>query len=142
MKEEKKLKVAPAQAEEWFEDWCDAMDIDTDAATWDEDDRTDFDRLKRVITRAITKGHVMFNENGELEYTPWRPATTCKGDVLTFHERTGASMMASDTKKRGKDVTKMYAILADMTKRTPKDFAGMAGSDIKLCETVFVLLMA
>jgi len=133
------LKVDLETANKWFEDWCEAMDIDAECD--DEDDIKDFDKIKKKIVRGIMEGHVMFNDDNELQYTPHRPNSRCKGEQITFHERSGASMMAADSKKAGKDMAKMYAVLSDLTKRSAQDFAGMVGSDIKMCESIFVLLM-
>ena len=49
--------------------------------------------------------------------------------------------MAMDGKKKGHDVKKTYAVMADMCKVHPNVFAGLAGSDIKVCEAIFALLM-
>lgn len=83
---------------------------------------------------------LVINEQGEAEYTPRNEKSQYK-ETLTFHERTGASIMAADRGKKGHDVAKTYAIMGDMCKVLPKVFAGMAGIDGKVCEAIFLLLM-
>ncbi len=49
--------------------------------------------------------------------------------------------MAMDGKKKNYDVTKTYAVMADMCKVHPNTFAGLVGIDAKICEALFALLM-
>ena len=135
-KEEVTLEVAEVE----FERFADAMDIDTEIADMSSDDQAGFMKHKRVVMRAIQYGNLRINENGEAEYTPFRPNSQYK-DTLVFHERSGASLMAMDGKKQGQDVAKMYAILADMCKVHPSAFSKLVGTDIKVCESLFALLM-
>lgn len=135
-----KEKVAVEVAEQEFERFVEAMDLDLNTSDMDADDLAGFNKQKRRIIRAITRGHLVFNENGEAVYTPKHPRTSHK-DPITFHERTGASIMAMDGKKKGHDAAKMYSILAEMCKVHPKTFAGMVGEDVKVCEALFALLM-
>jgi hypothetical protein len=133
-------KVNLEVAEQEFEKWADAMDLDLDTSGMDAEDLTGYNKQKKRIIKAIMRGHLVFNENDEAVYTPHRPQTQHK-DPITFHERSGASIMAMDGKKKGSDISKMYAVLADMCKVHPKIFAMMYGEDIKVCEALFALLM-
>ena len=62
-------------------------------------------------------------------------------EALTFHERSGASIMAMDNKKKGQDAAKTYAVMGDMCCVHPGVFSGLVGEDIKICEALFTLLM-
>lgn len=130
------LEVANAE----FDRWADEMDIDTDEASFDDEDRTAFRKQKGRIVRAIERGALVVNENGEAVYTPAHPRSKYK-EPITFHERTGASLMAMDGKKKGHDIAKTYAVMADMCKVHPSVFAGLVGTDGKTCEALFALLM-
>lgn len=134
------FKIDAETAENEFNSWADAMDLDLDVADMDEDDLAGFNKQKKRIIKAIQRGALIFNENGEAVYTPQRPGSKYK-EPVTFRERTGASIMAMDGKKKGHDAAKMYAVLADMCKVVPKTFAGMVGEDVKVCEALFALLM-
>jgi len=133
-------KVAADVAEQEFQRFVDAMDLDLDTSTMDDEDLTAFNRQKSKILRAVRRGNLIFNENGEAVYTPVNPRTKYT-DPITFHERSGASLMAMDGKKKGHDVARTYAVLADMCKVHPSVFAGMVGQDVKVCEALFSLLM-
>ena len=130
------LEVALAE----FERFVELMDLDLDTAGMDAEDLTAFNKQKSKIIRAIERGSLIINEHGEATYTPNNPKTKMS-ETITFHERSGASLMAMDGKKKGHDVSKTYAIMADMCKVHPNVFAGMVGNDIKLCEAIFALLM-
>lgn len=133
-------KVATEVAEAEFDRFVEAMDLDLDTAGMDAEDLTQHNKLKARIIRAVEKGTLVFNEDGEAVYTPQHRRSK-HNDPITFHERTGASLMAMDGKKKGHDVAKTYAVLADMCKVHPSVFAGLVGSDVKICEALFALLM-
>lgn len=136
----KEPKVSKEVAEQEFERFADAMDLDVDTTGMDQEDVNAFNRQKSRIIRAMMDGALVINEEGEAVFTPQRNASKHK-DAITFHERTGASLMAMDGKKKGHDVGKTYAVMGDMCKVHPGVFAGLAGSDIKVCEAIFALLM-
>lgn len=132
--------VAKEVAEQDFDRFVESMDLDVDTSGMDVEDLTAFNKQKSRIVRAIQRGHLVINDEGEAVYTPFKPNSKHK-DPLTFHERSGASLMAMDGKKKGHDVAKTYAVLADMCKVHPSVFAGLVGTDVKVCEALFALLM-
>jgi len=123
-----------------FDRWTESMDLDLDTADMDAEDLTAFNKQKKKIVRAIEKGSLVINENGEAEYTPVNVKSKYKESII-FHERTGASLMATDGKKKNYDAAKTYAMMADMTKLHPGTFAGLVGIDVKICEALFAFLM-
>lgn len=135
---ENKLDAETAAAE--FDRFAECMDIDLDTATMDEDDRRALERQKSKIVRALQRGTLYINDHGEAVYTPNHPRSKYR-EPITFHERTGASLMAMDGKKKNHEVSKSYAVMADMCQVHQNVFAGLAGSDVKVCEALFALLM-
>lgn len=133
-------KVDRETAEQEFDRFLDAMDIDGDTAGMTDEDRQGFDGQKQTIVSAIRKGRLYINENGEPVFTP--STVEIDGGVITFYEPSGASYMAMDSKKKGHDVAKMYAMMADMTKQPAKVFAKMKQRDLKVCQAVAVLFLA
>lgn len=127
-------------AESEFERFVDMMDLDLDTADMDVEDLTAFKKQKRRLLRSICAGNLAVNENGEAIYTPTNMRSKNK-EPITFHERSGASLMAMDGKKKGNDVAKTYSVMAEMCKVHPSVFAGLVGNDIKVCEALFALLM-
>ena len=130
--------IAKEMAELEFDRFTEMMDLDVDESFMDENDLSSFGKQKRRIVSAISNGSLLINDKGEAVYTPQKSPTT---DPITFHERTGASIMAMDGKKKNHTVSQTYAVMADMTKSHPSIFAKMRGVDIKICEAIFALLM-
>lgn len=133
-------KIAREVAEADFDTFTEAMDIEVDVSKLDVEDATAFNKQKDRIVRAIERGHLTINENGEAVYTPWNNRSKHK-EPIVFRERSGASLMAMDGKKKGHDVAKTYAVLADMCQVPQVVFAGLVGADVKVCEALFALLM-
>ena len=133
-------KVATEVAEVEFDRFVDCMDLDVDTSGMDAEDLTAFNKQKGRIVRQIERGALVINDNGEAVYTPQNPRSK-HTDAITFHERTGASLMAMDGKKKNQDVAKTYAVMANMCKVSPKVFAGLVGKDAKTCEALYALLM-
>ncbi len=133
-------KVSKDFAEQEFNRFADAMDLDFATSDMDAEDLMAFNRQKSKLVHAIMKGSLVFNDDGEAVYTPSHPRTV-RQDPITFHERSGASLMAMDGKKKNHEVAKTYAVLAEMCKVHPGVFAGMVGRDVKVCESLFALLM-
>jgi len=137
----KKELISKEVAEQEFDKWVEAMDLDLDTSEMDAEDLTGFNGQKKKIMTAIQRGALTFNDDGEAVYTAQNDKSNHK-EPITFHERTGASIMAMDGKKKGHDAAKMYAVLADMCKVHPKVFAQFVGVDVKVSEAIFSLLMA
>lgn len=123
-----------------FDRFVDEMGLLLDPADMDAEDKTAFEKQKTRIVDAIMKGNLVINDNGEAVYTPYRNASRHK-EPITFHERTGASVLAMDGKKKNQDMAKTYAIMAEMCRVHASTFAGLAGPDIKVCEAIYALLM-
>jgi len=133
-------KICKDVAEEEFDRWADAMDLDFDESVMDEDEKKGFQRQKRRIVRELQAGSLIVNDSGEAVFTPRNPASGYK-EPITFHERTGATLMSVDRHKKGQDAAKSYAMMADMCGVSQKVFSGLVGNDVKVCEALFALLM-
>lgn len=131
-------KVDIETAELELERFAEAMDLDLDADGLDDDDRTQLEKMKRRFMRGIQNGSLVVNDSGEAIYTPQKSSYQ---EPIHFHERTGATVLASDGFKKGKDMAKTYAAMADLCRIPSKVFANLRGIDIKMCETIFALLM-
>lgn len=133
-------KISTEVAHLEFDRWADEMDLDLNEDDMDEKDLAQFKKQKRRIVSAIESGALVVNDAGEAVYTPQNPKTSYK-EAITFHERTGASLMAMDGKGKNQDMAKTYAMMADIAGVNAKVFAGMVGIDAKTCEAIFTFLM-
>lgn len=142
MSEEKEVKIVWEVAENDFKNWCEDQDIDDDVKTMDEDDQKGFENSKRRIIRAVIAGHLIFNDDGLAEYTPHREKSSFK-DTLTFHEYTGGDLSAGlDGNKKNQNVKATYKTMAKVCKCRSIVFDKMAGPDLKVCQSIFMLLTA
>ena len=132
-----KETVAREVAEEEFERMVEAMDLDVDPQGMDEEERVDFGRLKSRIVGAMVRGRLTVDQDGFPVYTP-----LSGGEPVKFYEPTGATLMAQDKKKKGQDVAKMYAVMADMTQTSVQTFSKMPQRDLKVCMAVANLFLA
>lgn len=132
-------KISPEMAEQEFNRFGEAMDLDFDVSVMDEDDAKGFEQAKRRIVKAITSGAMVINEDGSPVYTPQR----VQGDVnpITFYEPTGATYMAMDRKKKTEDMGKMMALMADYTQTSSGLFSKMKNADFKVCLAVTTLFL-
>lgn len=131
-------KISVEMAGQEFDRFAEAMDLDFDTSNMDQDDAKGFEHNKDIITKAIQKGALIIDEEGQPVYTPQR---TKDVSPIVFHEPTGASLMAMDGGKKTEDVKKLYNVMADVTQREPKLFSSMKMADLKICMAVITLFL-
>lgn len=136
----KEIIVVAAAAEDEFNNWADAMCLDISTEGMDTEDLTAFNKQKRRVLQAVMHGNLVFSDEGEAVYTPFRKKSKSH-DPITFGERDGASLMAMDGKKKNSEIAKTYAIMGAMCGVPAKTFAGLAGEDLAVCMAIFALLM-
>lgn len=132
-------KISVEMAEQEFDRFADAMDLEFDTSNMDPEDVKGFDHNKDIIVKAIQKGALIIDDKGQPVYTPQR---TNDIPPIVFHEPTGASLMAMDGGKKAEDVKKLYHVMADVTGREPKLFSSMKMADLKICMAVITLFLA
>lgn len=132
-------KISQDVAETEFFRFLDAMGLESDESILKEEDQEDYYKNKKLIVDAIKKGSLFINEEGEPVFKPMRS----KGlDQLTFHEPTGASMMAMDKRKQEETIAKLYAAMGEMTRTHPSVFSKMKMTDLKICIAIATLFLA
>ena len=134
-----KYKVDEDTATAEFDRFMEMMDIDVDPAGMDDEDKVDFGRHKGLLVKVIRRGSLVINDKGEPVFTPQRGEG---GSPITFHEPKGSAIMAMDRKKRGHDVGKMFASIADMTGTSSSTYSNMYSSDLKICLAIATLFLA
>ena len=131
-------KIVKEVAEQEFNRFVESMDLDVDPADMDEDDRKGFTQQKDRVISAIQLGSLVIKDSGEPVFTPQR---TNDADAITFHEPTGASLMAMDRKKKTEDIGKLYAAMGDITKTHANVFSKMKMADLKVCMAITTLFL-
>lgn len=136
---DKQNVVAREVAEQEFERFAEAMDLDLDISRMDADDIKNLDGAKHTLVRAIERGDLVIDEKGQPVFTP---TTKLDGiSTLTFYEPTGASFMSMDGKKKGQDFAKMFTLMAEMTRQPEKTFSKLPQRDLKVCRTIVTLFL-
>lgn len=136
----KKVQVMPEDmAKEEFERFADAMDIDTDVDSMDDDDAQAFRGLVRKIIVPIMAGRLTVNDDGE-------PSLSVQTDdgakLLKFAEPTGAVLMATDGGKKNAHVAALNRMMGQITGQSPAFFAKMKARDYKVCSAITTLFLA
>ena len=131
-------KVSVEMAEQEFDRFAEAMDLEFDTSNMDQEDVKGFGHNKGIIIKAIQKGALVIDDKGQPVYTPQR---TSDVKPIVFHEPTGASLMAMDGGKKTEDVKKLYHVMADVTERDAKLFSSMKMADLKVCMAVITLFL-
>jgi len=129
-------KIIKEMAEQEFDRFIEAMDIEADPLEMDDEDKEQFKKQKSLVVARIMAGNVIIDDVGQPVYT-----VHGDGEPITFYEPTGASLMAMDRKKKAEDIGKLYATMADMTKQPIKRFAGMKYRDLKVCIAITSLFL-
>lgn len=132
-------KVVKEQAEAEFENWADRNGIDIDTTSMDQEDAAQYDKQRKRIVTAIMKGNLIINDSGDAVYSLQDAIGPV--DTITFYEPTGSTYMAADKKKAGQDVSKLYAMMAAMTKTTIQTFSKMKNRDLKICQGITLLFL-
>ena len=126
------VEVAVAE----FDRFLESMDLVFDRDGMDVEDRKAFDENRRVVLRAILDGRMVIDPKGQPKFTPK------SGKVLkpiTFYEPTGNTLLATDGRKKGHDIARTHAAMAEMSREAPARFASMAQRDGKVVQALFVL---
>jgi len=139
-KKEVTNKISDEQAEMEFDNFVEAMDLDVNMDTMDENDKGDFIRLKQTVINAVVKGSLVFNDDHEPVFTPTHSSASEVGPI-TFYEPTGANFMEMDRKKAGHDIGKTHALMAGITKKPAKLFAGLKNRDYKVCNAIVMIFL-
>lgn len=129
-------KIVKEVAEQEFDRFAEMMDLDFDESSMDEEDLKSFQQQKRRLVLAIQSGSLVIDEKGQPVFTPQRSDNL---DPITFYEPTGASLTATDKRKKGEEMAKMFALMASATRTAPVTFSKMKMADFKVCQAIINL---
>ena len=102
-------------------------------------DRTEV--MSTDVVDACMRGDLVFNNEDEPVFTPSEKSKWTAG-AMTFHERTGATLSSTDGKGKNQDVAKTFAAMGQICGMAPKMLQKLKGRDYRICEAIFLLLMA
>jgi len=116
-------------SEREFERYCEANDIDFDTAAMDEDEKKDFEKIKKRFVKVSMQGRVHV-DGTDLKYivSKFSPSGF-SGREITIKRSGGQSYMGMDNYKDTQTVHKMNGFLSAMTGQEVSFFAKIDGSD-------------
>lgn len=136
-----KYKVIKEVAEQEFESWAEAWEIDTDQDDFDEDELASFKSLKKKIVKAIMLGRaVVLNDGEEIQYT----LKNARGEISQFLlvMPLGNAYTAMDKHKAAEYNKKQNQYIAAMIKQPPALLTKLSGIDLKFLQAVSSLFLA
>jgi len=131
-------KISLEVAEADFNRFCESMAVETDLDNMEKDTQKAFLENKCIVIKAMRLKSLAVNESGELEFTPVRSDNKAK---ITFHEPTGATLMATDGASKNESMKRMNKVLADVTQTNEKRFSLLKLSDYRVCLAVISLFL-
>jgi hypothetical protein len=136
-------KVAAEVAEQEFARFLEAMDLQEkfDAKEMDPEDVKAIAETKRIVISAMQRGNLVIDADGQPVFTPMTISSAQFGEI-TFHEPTGADLMAMDGVKQNRDVERTNRLLAALTNQSPAIFAKMKNRDLKVCQAIVTLFLS
>ena len=137
----KETKIAKEVAEQEFKDWCESNMIDCDTSDMSEDDEKEFNGIKKRIVNAICAGRCTFNGR-DMVYTVSPCTPELAGKEITIHPANGYTYVALDGFKKGQDIKRLHAALAQMTGLSDGIIRKMDAADLKVLQGVFSLFLA
>lgn len=141
MADEVKIEMSEEQAMAELEKWAEENDIDLYVTTSNGERLLDSTVSK--LTKAIKKGSLVLNDDGDFEYTiSDKSPAGFAGKKITLKTPTGAAYMAMDSFKDQQTVHKTLAIASAITGMDVSWFAKIHNTDYKLINTVVSFFLA
>ena len=128
-------------AEAEFDRYCEVNDIDCDMSAMTDDERKDFEPIKKRFVKACMQGRVKV-DGINLQYTisDFSPPPF-NGQIVTTKRPGGNSFMEMDGYKETQSVHKMHGFLAAMTGQEKSFFSKIDGKDWHFLRDIAVLFL-
>jgi hypothetical protein len=120
-------KVSNDVAQQEFERWAEAFEIDITTNDLDDEELKAFEAFKNKFIKRVEKGALTVDEYGVVEFTPRGDSE----DPLKFDEPTGSLLSARQ--KNDTDIQAARRVLAAWAGVPPKRFADMTLRDFNFC---------
>lgn len=122
-----------------FERFCEDWDIDLDDSDFDEDERSDFRKMKKQIMRKIQSGHLIYNDDESFFYSclkPLKGETDPPVEPIHIIRTRGDSWMNMDSYKEKQQVHRGMSKVAAMCGKNLSFFSKLDDIDIKVFQAV------
>lgn len=134
-------KIDKATAETEFERYCEANDIDCDIASMSEEDRKDFEPIKKRFIKACMEGRVVVDDRN-ITYTNSALSLPAFQEAVIISPPSGSAFMAMDGYKDSQAVHKLQSFISAMTGKDIKYFAKLDRKDWLFYRDIATLFLA
>jgi hypothetical protein len=124
----KKNKIDKKTAEAEFAAFCEANDIDCDEDGMTDEDKADFEPIKRRFITACMRGRIIV-DGGEITYTPSDFTVKEFRDPVEIKRPNGHAFIAMDGYKETQSIHKLHGFVSAMTGQETKYFSKIDHSD-------------
>lgn len=125
-----------------FEKFCEDWDLDIEKiADMKEEDRDDYDDIKRRIVRVMKLGRLVYNADKEtfIYFFKKPQGTGEEGKSIEIRMPEGPSLLMMDKYKKGQSIHMKNAVIANMIKMPIPYVSNMNPMDSKITDAVFSL---
>jgi hypothetical protein len=124
----KKTKIDRETAEAEFVSFCETNDIDCDMDGMTDEEKADFEPIKRRFITACMRGRVIV-DGGKIIYTPSDFTVKEFRNPVEIKRPNGHAFMAMDGYKDTQSIHKLHGFLSAMTGQETKYFSKIDHSD-------------
>ena len=123
-----------------FERFCESWRIDYELEDANQEEKNDFNVLKKRLVKTIKEGRLYLNEDRTLTYILSDfNIDTIKGKKLIIKRPLGDSYMSMDHYKDQQNMHKMYSIIANMVGHSTQYLSRLDGADLDDLTGIFTL---
>jgi hypothetical protein len=126
--EKKKNKIDKETAEAEFVSFCEANDIDCDMDGMTDEDKADFEPIKKRFIAACCQGRITV-DGGKITYTPSNFTKAEFRNPVEIKRPDGHAFMAMDGYKETQSIHKLHGFLSAMTGQEIVYFSKIDGGD-------------
>jgi hypothetical protein len=119
--------IPKEMAEQEFERMCQSRRVETDVEEMDKDARASFEWRKKLCLKALMRGELTVDGEGDPTYTP--PVQGSR--ALTFRKLTGATLISND--RAAGPMAAIAAAVAEATQTSPVEVAKLDAKDFRFC---------
>jgi len=131
-------------AEQEFNNYCEANELDHDEAAMEEDERKDFLRIKRRFMKAVDDKRIVVDGEKLIYTISDRSPQDTRGTKITLRRPNGRAMLSMDGYKDTQQMNKLQAFMAAIAgiqKRDISKIASLDKKDLDIIQDIAILFL-
>ena len=122
-----------------FYSFCDAQRVDIKEESFNQEEKSDYESIKRRIVEQIMFGNIKLIDGDAFEFSPISAAENVGPFVFTKPK--GRAIQVLDKVKKGEDMKGYTLYMAQVVKCNANDFNSLDEADAKTCRSVINLFL-